>query len=41
MKKVAFLTLGCKVNTYETEGMKRLFENSGYQVVEFDTAADV
>jgi len=41
MKKVAFLTLGCKVNTYETEGMKRLFEKSGYQVVEFDTAADV
>ncbi|HEY8421354.1 MAG TPA: tRNA (N(6)-L-threonylcarbamoyladenosine(37)-C(2))-methylthiotransferase MtaB [Thermoclostridium sp.] len=41
MKKVAFLTLGCKVNTYETEGMKRLFEKSGYLVVEPDTAADV
>jgi len=41
MKKVAFITLGCKVNTYETEGMKRLFENSGYQVVEPDAAADV
>jgi len=41
MKKVAFLTLGCKVNTYETEGMKRLFEKAGYLVVEPDTAADV
>lgn len=41
MRKVAFLTLGCKVNTYETEGMKRLFEKSGYLVVEPDTAADV
>lgn len=41
MKKVAFLTLGCKVNTYETEGMKRLFQNAGYLVVEPDTAADV
>lgn len=41
MKKVAFLTLGCKVNAYETEGMKRLFEKSGYQVVEPDTEADV
>lgn len=41
MKKVAFLTLGCKVNTYETEGMKRLFEKSGYMVVEPENIADV
>ncbi|NLM10222.1 MAG: tRNA (N(6)-L-threonylcarbamoyladenosine(37)-C(2))-methylthiotransferase MtaB [Clostridiaceae bacterium] len=41
MKKVAFLTLGCKVNTYETEGMKRLFEKSGYLVVEPEACADV
>ncbi|AGC69117.1 2-methylthioadenine synthetase MiaB [Thermoclostridium stercorarium subsp. stercorarium DSM 8532] len=41
MKKVAFITLGCKVNTYETEGMKRLFEKSGYEVVEPDNCADV
>lgn len=41
MKKVAFITLGCKVNTYETEGMKRIFENDGYEVVEPDEIADV
>ncbi len=26
MKKVAFYTLGCKVNQYETEAMLELFE---------------
>ncbi|MFZ7130727.1 MAG: tRNA (N(6)-L-threonylcarbamoyladenosine(37)-C(2))-methylthiotransferase MtaB [Eubacteriales bacterium] len=41
MKKVAFHTLGCKVNTYDTEAMMELFENSGYQIVDFDDKADV
>lgn len=41
MKKVAFITLGCKVNTYETEGMKRLFEENGYRIVEPEQSADV
>ena len=41
MKKVAFYTLGCKVNQYETEAMAEAFENAGYEQVEFDTAADV
>jgi len=41
MKKVAFITLGCKVNTYETEGMKRIFEENGYEVVDFGALADV
>ncbi|MBP7177325.1 MAG: tRNA (N(6)-L-threonylcarbamoyladenosine(37)-C(2))-methylthiotransferase MtaB [Thermoclostridium sp.] len=41
MKKVAFITLGCKVNTYETEGMKRIFEMDGYEVVEPEDTADV
>jgi threonylcarbamoyladenosine tRNA methylthiotransferase MtaB len=41
LKKVAFITLGCKVNTYETEGMKRLFEKDGYEVVDPETVADV
>ncbi|MDD4297462.1 MAG: tRNA (N(6)-L-threonylcarbamoyladenosine(37)-C(2))-methylthiotransferase MtaB [Ruminiclostridium sp.] len=41
MKKVAFITLGCKVNTYETEGMKRIFEENGYEVVDFGASADV
>lgn len=40
MKKVKFHTLGCKVNLYETEAMKGLFENAGYTVTE-DDGADV
>ena len=31
MKKVAFLTLGCKVNTYESEAMLKLFCDAGYE----------
>lgn len=38
MKKVKFLTLGCKVNLYETEAMKGLFENAGYKVTEKEDA---
>lgn len=41
MKKVAFYTLGCKVNQYETEAMAEAFENAGYEQVDFDAAADV
>lgn len=41
MKKVAFYTLGCKVNQYETEAMSELFINSGYQVVDYDGYADI
>lgn len=40
-KSVAFLTLGCKVNTYETDAMKQLFLSAGYQVKEFSDTADV
>ncbi len=36
-RKVAFLTLGCKVNQYETNGMIQEFKNSGYEIVEFDS----
>lgn len=39
--KVAFHTLGCKVNTYESQAMLRLFENAGYQEVRFKDKADV
>ncbi len=39
--KVAFFTLGCKVNYYETEALKRTFENDNFQVVDFDRPADV
>ncbi|MDF2951602.1 MAG: MiaB-like tRNA modifying enzyme [Anaerocolumna sp.] len=41
LKSVAFLTLGCKVNSYETEAMQKLFEDAGYQVVDFNQCADV
>lgn len=41
MKKVAFYTLGCKVNQYETEALTGLFEKSGYEVVDFNKSADV
>ena len=38
---VAFLTLGCKVNHYETEVMAQAFEKAGDRVVSFDETADV
>lgn len=41
MKRVAFYTLGCKVNQYETEAMAEAFENEGYIQVGFDETADV
>ena len=42
MKKVAFCTLGCKVNYYDTEALKGLFEKEGYAIVgPGDEAADV
>lgn len=40
--KVTFLTLGCKVNQYETEAMKEIFASRGYQVVSSeDETADI
>ncbi|WP_027625038.1 tRNA (N(6)-L-threonylcarbamoyladenosine(37)-C(2))-methylthiotransferase MtaB [Clostridium lundense] len=39
--KVAFTTLGCRVNQYETEAMTEKFIKSGYEVVHFDEQSDV
>ena len=39
--KVGFLTLGCKVNYYETTEMAKRFTEAGYDVVEFTDVADV
>jgi threonylcarbamoyladenosine tRNA methylthiotransferase MtaB len=39
--KVAFATLGCRVNVYETEAMTEIFKKDGYQVVSFEEYADV
>jgi len=41
MKKVAFYTLGCKLNFSETSTIGRLFTDAGYAVVDFTDAADV
>ncbi|WP_096434597.1 tRNA (N(6)-L-threonylcarbamoyladenosine(37)-C(2))-methylthiotransferase MtaB [Alteribacter populi] len=41
MSSVAFHTLGCKVNHYETEAIWQLFKKDGYEKVEFDQASDV
>lgn len=38
---VAFLTLGCKVNSYETDAMQKLFEEAGFRTVDFSDHADV
>ncbi|MBC6696022.1 tRNA (N(6)-L-threonylcarbamoyladenosine(37)-C(2))-methylthiotransferase MtaB [Terrisporobacter mayombei] len=41
MKKVAFYTLGCKVNQYETEAMLEMFKEDGYEQVGSEDYADV
>ncbi len=40
-KKVAFFTLGCKTNQYESEAMAGIFRRYGYENVAFDEKADV
>ncbi|MDD7114495.1 MAG: tRNA (N(6)-L-threonylcarbamoyladenosine(37)-C(2))-methylthiotransferase MtaB [Lachnospiraceae bacterium] len=40
-RRAAFLTLGCKVNQYETDAMKEVLEADGYEVVDFKEPADV
>ena len=37
----AFYTLGCKVNTYDTEAIQELFEQAGYEIVPFEEPADI
>ena len=40
-KRAAFLSLGCKVNSYETEAMRELFRKAGAQIVDFSERADI
>ena len=40
-KKVAFVSLGCKVNQYETNAMSQEFVEAGYDVVDFNDVADI
>lgn len=39
--KIAFHTLGCKVNQYETQALKEQFQKRGYEIVGEDDFADV
>ena len=41
MNKVAFITLGCKVNQYETNAMIQKFIEKGYNLVEHTEKADI
>lgn len=41
MKKVAFYTLGCKLNYSETSTISRKFEEKGYQKVDFTNTPDI
>lgn len=40
-KRIATLTLGCKVNQYETDGMRELLEHAGAELVDFEQKADI
>lgn len=40
-KKVSFITLGCKVNQYDSDAMRTLFIHRGYKPVEHSEVADV
>jgi len=41
VKKVAFKTLGCRLNQYETDAIASQFQNNGFKLVPFDKEADV
>lgn len=41
MRSVAFHNLGCKVNSYETEVMQQILQENGYNIVPFDSKADI
>lgn len=39
--KVAFHTLGCKLNQFESDSLASLFRSAGYQIVPFNAGADI
>ena len=41
MKKIAFKTLGCRVNLYETDALASRFKAAGYEIADGDSAADI
>ncbi len=40
MKKIAFKTLGCRLNIFETDALVSQFRNEGYEIVDFNREAD-
>lgn len=40
-RSVAAMTLGCKVNQYETDSMLDMLKNAGAEIVDFDEKADI
>ena len=40
-KRIAFKTVGCRLNQYETDALASQFAESGFEVGPFDTDADV
>ncbi|MCC8080737.1 MAG: tRNA (N(6)-L-threonylcarbamoyladenosine(37)-C(2))-methylthiotransferase MtaB [Lachnospiraceae bacterium] len=41
MKRAALHSLGCKVNSYETEAMRQMLQRAGYEIVPFHEEADL
>ncbi len=41
MKRIAFKTLGCRVNLYETDALASRFKEAGYEIADSDADADV
>ncbi len=39
--KVAFYTLGCRMNQFETSGIEESFEKKGYEIIDFKEKADI
>ncbi len=40
-RKIAFKTLGCRLNQFETDSLASEFHNAGYRLVDFEDKADV
>jgi len=41
LRRIAFKTLGCRLNQYETDALASQFKRSGYRIVDFEEKADV
>jgi len=41
MKKIAFKTLGCRLNQYETDALASRFHSGSYEIVDFNDSADI